>query len=209
MVTDHILSKVGLEPLYSHYYATTYPQVHAAALRLFGSWKEAIARCGLNYAMVRRYRSWSREQVIKEITLLNARNTNLSSTHIQQEYKALYMAALKRFGNWQKALESSGVPYDAIRQRQQPDADFIREEILKLYRSGISLAYTNMRKNHSFLLSHALRKLGNGSWVQARKVCGINDNYRKLGQLNAKKSRNNRKQYIFSLEELIRPSAGE
>ena len=37
-IISHILAREGVEPLNSHYYATTYPDVYAAAERFFGSW---------------------------------------------------------------------------------------------------------------------------------------------------------------------------
>lgn len=209
MVKDHILSKVGSEPLYSHYYATTYPKVHAAALRLFGSWKGAIAACGLNYAMVRRYRSWSKEQVCHEIKSLAERRIDLSSKNIQLTQKALYMAAIKRFGSWEKALENSGIEYDSVRMRKHPTAEYLKEAIRSLYSQGENLSYTNMRKNHLYLLSHGIRKLGQGSWAKARNACGINDNYRKLGQCTANGRRKHIDAYIFNLDELSLKSSGE
>ena len=47
MVQHHIMSRHGKEDLNSRYYATTYPDVYAAAERTFGSWGEAIESCGL------------------------------------------------------------------------------------------------------------------------------------------------------------------
>ncbi len=35
--------------LNSHYFSTNHPGVYAAALRIFGSWSEAVSSCGLDY----------------------------------------------------------------------------------------------------------------------------------------------------------------
>ena len=43
---------------------------------------------------------------------------------------------------------------------------------------GCGLAYPNMRKNHQYLLAYGMKKLGGGSWAEARRVCGITDNFR-------------------------------
>ena len=67
MIIAHILYRKDKERLNSHYYATTYPDVYAAAERLFGSWKAAIEAAGLDYSKIRRYKRWSREKVIKQI----------------------------------------------------------------------------------------------------------------------------------------------
>jgi len=54
----------------------------------------------------------------------------------------------------------------------------IKREILKLYEQNVDMAYPNMREKHSNLLAVAMKKIGNGSWVLARKKCGIKINYR-------------------------------
>ena len=47
------------------------------------------------------------------------------------------------------------------------------------YVTGIAaMAYSNMRKNHQYLLAYGMKKLGGGSWAEARRACGITDNYR-------------------------------
>ena len=58
----------------------------------------------------------------------------------------------------------------------------IRREILDLYRRDVDLAYPNMRENHLYLLAAGMKKLGNGSWAKARKVCGIRENYRQYSR---------------------------
>ena len=40
------------------------------------------------------------------------------------------------------------------------------------------MAYSNMRKNHQYLLAYGMKKLGGGSWAEARRVCGITENFR-------------------------------
>ena len=67
MIIEHILSRHGNEPLNNLYYAQTYPDLHAAACRIFGSWKDAIENCGLNYNEIRKYRTWSKTKILDEI----------------------------------------------------------------------------------------------------------------------------------------------
>ncbi len=66
-IINHIMSKHGKKPLNSSYYAANYPAVYAAAERIFGSWKNAIEACGLDYSTIRKYRIWNKETVINEI----------------------------------------------------------------------------------------------------------------------------------------------
>ena len=35
-----------------------------------------------------------------------------------------------------------------------------------------------MKENYLYLLAAGMKKLGNGSWAKARRVCGIRENYR-------------------------------
>jgi len=178
MIIDHILSKQGVEALNSYYYATTYPDVYAAAERLFGSWREAIEACGLDYSTIRKYKEWSREKVLDEVKLAYQENRPLSSKYIQDNSKPLYMAAVKRFKSWGKTLALAGIDYSKIRLRRSMTKEDIEREILELSRKNTDLAYTNMRENYQYLLAAAMKKCGGGSWDKARKGVGILTNFR-------------------------------
>ena len=54
----------------------------------------------------------------------------------------------------------------------------IKKEILELYARNEDLAYPNMREKYQYLLAAGMKKLGNGSWEKARKVCGLHVNFR-------------------------------
>ena len=172
-IRQHILSRDGIEPLNSHYYAVNYPDVYAAAERMFGGWQYAIEGCGLDYDKIRKYRRWSKKKVIDEIQRLKAEKQSLNSKNIQEEQRPLYQAALRRFKSWGKALEAAGVNYKKIRQRRRMTPEELKAEILALAHRGIDLSYANMRRNYLYLLANAMRKLGNGSWIKALKRCGI------------------------------------
>ena len=178
MIEHHILQRNGKEPLNSYYYATNYPDVYAAAERIFGSWGEAIEACGLDYSKIKKYKSWSRQAVIDEIRKLSKEGELLFSQNAQKNYKPLYMASIKRFGNWGKAIQAAGVDYKNVRLRRSMTKADIKKEILALFRSGVPLSYTNMRENYMYLQAAAMKKLGDGSWARARRECGILTNYR-------------------------------
>ncbi|NMA18974.1 MAG: hypothetical protein GX927_00205 [Lentisphaerae bacterium] len=172
-IKQHILSKDGIEPLNSHYYAVNYPDVYAAAERMFGGWQYAIESCGLDYEKIRKYKRWSKEKVLDEIKRLKAEKHSLNSKTIQQTQRPLYLAALRRFKSWGNALEAAGLNYKKIRKRRRMTEDDIRKEIQALAKKGTDLSYANMRSNHLYLLANAMRKIGNGSWVASLKSCGI------------------------------------
>ncbi len=191
MVLEHVIRREGREPLNSLYYSTNYPDVYAAAERIFGSWSNTIEACGLDYGQIRKYRVWSKERVLNEVKELQKSNAQLSSKFVQEHNKPLYMAAIHRFGSWGKTLQTAGINYSGIRVRRLMSDEEIKSEILALYEKGESLAYTNMRKNHQYLLAYGMKRLGGGSWDNARRACGINDNYRKIGQAELRERRKN------------------
>lgn len=178
MIINHITSKHGNEPLNSHHYATTYSDVYAAAERLFGSWKNAIEACGFDYSKIKKYQTWSKERVVAEIKAAKNKGIPLGSKYTQDNNKPLYMAAVKRYKSWNNALRRAGINPKRIRLRRLMTNDEVRSEIQELYNENIDLAYPNMRKNYQYLLAAGMKKLGGGSWEEARRVCGIEDNYR-------------------------------
>lgn len=178
LIEEHIMSRYGREPLNSHYYSTTYPKIYAAAERFFGSWQEAITACGLDYDEIRRYKVWDNAKIITMIKQYHQDGISLASIDMQNYDKSLYMASVRRFGSWGKAVTASGIDYQAIRKRRSLSDKEIKKEILALYRAKEDLSYNAMRKNHQYLLAYGMKRLGNGSWAAARLACGILSNYR-------------------------------
>ena len=181
-IINHIMSKHGRKPLNSSYYSRNYPAVYAAADRLFGSWKNAIEACGLDYSTIRKYRVWSKEIIIREIKKRRKNGQSLNSKYAYKTDRPLYMAAVKRCKNWGSAVEAAGIDYDKVRLRRMMSKAEIKKEILDLYNSGVDLAYPNMKENHLYLLAAGMKKVGNGSWAKARRVCGIRENYRRYAR---------------------------
>lgn len=178
MIRDIILSANGKEPLNSHYFSTTYPHVYAAAERIFGSWGNAITSAGLDYNAIRKYRSWNKMKILSTIKKRYRNGEPLTSQQVQNDFKALYMASIRHFKSWGGAIKMAGLDYNSIRIRRSMTEKQIRDEIQKLYNNGEDMAYSNMRKNHQYLLAYGMKKLGGGSWAEARRVCGIMENFR-------------------------------
>lgn len=178
MIIDHILAREGKEPLNSSYYASNYPDVYAAAERIFGSWRDAIESCGLNYDEIRKYREWSSKKVIETIKTAFKNKEPLNSNYIQDNNRPLYMAALKRFKSWGEAVKAAGIDYKKIRLRRKMTREEIRQEILELYGKDVDLAYPYMRAKYQYLLAAGMKKIGDGSWAAARRKCGIKINFR-------------------------------
>ena len=189
MIREFILSTKGKEPLNSHYFSTTYPSVYAAAERIFGSWADAIAFCGLDYTAIRKYRSWNKTRIITAIRKRYKNGEPLASRYVQNNCKSLYMASVHHFKSWGDAVRLAGIDYNTIRIRRSLSAEQIREEIRRLYNSGEDLAYSNMRRNHQYLLAYGIKKLGSGSWAEARRACGIGENFRLPQSKRSKRAR--------------------
>jgi hypothetical protein len=183
LVCDRINGMYGNEPLNSHYVSSNHPDLYSAGCRLFGSWKDAVVAAGLDYTAIRKYKKWDKSDVMAAIRQRFDAHEPISCQFVQVNCRALYMAAIHKFGAWNSAVIAAGVDYNSIRQRRRLTVEEVREEIINLFESGENLAYPNMRKNFSYLLTYGIRKLGNGSWTQARLNCGIKKNYRKKRHL--------------------------
>jgi hypothetical protein len=178
MICRHIIKRHKKEPLNYLYYVTEYPDVHAAADRLFGSWKNALEACGFDYKNIRKYKTWSKMKVIEAIKKAHKKGEALSSNHVQKNHKPLYMAAVKRFKSWGRAIKYAGIDYNTIRLRRCMNKKEIKAKIQELFSKGENLSYSNMRLKHQYLLAAGMKKLGDGSWAEARRKCGISINYR-------------------------------
>ena len=178
MVVGHIISKQGRVPLHSSFYTARYPDVHAAGCRLFGSWKATIEACGIDYDEVRRYRRWTKAKVLNEIKVLKEAGQPINSQHVQDHHKPLYHASLKRFGSWNKTLKAAGIDHRRVMLRRGLSKTEIREAVIALRKECADLAYPGMRRRNSRLLAAAMRRLGGGSWAEARRRCGVHRNYR-------------------------------
>ncbi len=159
-----------------------YPAVYAAAERIFGSWKNAIEACGLDYRTIRKYKIWTKEIVVREIKNRYKLGQSLNSKYAYKSDRPLYMAAVKRYENWGTAVTAAEINYAGVRLRRLMSKTEIRKEILELYRRGEDMAYPNMKENHLYLLAATMKKLGKGSWAKARRVCGIRENYRQYAR---------------------------
>jgi hypothetical protein len=83
--------------------------LHDAEWRLFGTWRAAIKKAGLNYDDIRLLRKWSQKKVIRFVQELAAENVPISSKHIKEHYPFLYSAGIKKFPrSWSKVLRAAG-----------------------------------------------------------------------------------------------------
>ncbi len=97
-----------------------YGYIHAAGIKVFGTWGQAVSSAGLSYVEIRKAAArgwWTRERVLTGISSLEHAGIRLSSQSIQRSHGDLFGAALKFFGAWSVAVEAAGFNYRAHTQR--------------------------------------------------------------------------------------------
>jgi len=75
------------------------PGAHAAAVRHFGTYDNALKAAGFKPERLRQRRSWTRDQVIRELKKFANGNGGLRDADLRAENPALYGAALRHFRN--------------------------------------------------------------------------------------------------------------
>jgi hypothetical protein len=73
------------------------PGAHAAAVRCFGSYDQAVKAAGIDPAKVRRRRRWNSDDVITELRSFKRHHGELSDALLRRLAPALYGAALRHF----------------------------------------------------------------------------------------------------------------
>ncbi len=93
-----------------HEYSSLY---HNARI-YFDTWKIAITSAGLDYNQVapKKYSSWSKERVLKEIIGLYEKGKKINTSSVDIK---LYHYGRKYFGSWKGTIEACGLNYDEVK----------------------------------------------------------------------------------------------
>jgi hypothetical protein len=106
------------------------------ALHRFGSWRRAIEAAGIDYAAVSRVRAWNRQTVLRSLRKWHESRREMGGGSIQRQDVALWAAAKRHFGSYQKAVEAAGIqlPQPAIEWTWPADQlkDAILAELRKI-----------------------------------------------------------------------------
>lgn len=99
------------EPLNSGAIQRDDPGLHAAAVRHFASYDEALRAANLDPEKVRERRSWSKEDVIRGLKSTHRAGKPLSDSSVRREHPALYGAAVRLFGSFTAARSAAGIQW--------------------------------------------------------------------------------------------------
>lgn len=145
-----------------------FPALYDAGRILFGSWKKALKKNGINLSKTQ---SWTRSNIILEINKIYELGKDISSNSVSRYTNGLYSAARKQFGSWKQALESAGVIYENISDIQIWNKEKVKEIIFSLNKYGEPLNYKFVFYKHVRLLKAAEKYFG--SWKAALEECGF------------------------------------
>ena len=122
----------------------------AAAIRYFGSWRDATAAAGGEAGPTK----WTRERVVEAIAADLRQGLAVNSVAIAARNRNLYAAGRRRFGTWAAALEAAtGEPDPVVKRIRAAGA------------AGARLTEGAARKNNAELYAAAVIRFG--SWSAA------------------------------------------
>src|SRR3989344_6242 len=151
--------------------------LYGAGRRYFRNWKNALRVAGVKIPILKGgpARTWTKDRVIAEILLRSEQELALNVGAVTKDYSSLISAACKLFGNWGKAIESSGLRYDGIRKVKSWTPRKVIRSIRDLEKSGIRLSSKSVQLSRGGLFQAAIIHFH--SWSEAVEASGID--YRK------------------------------
>jgi hypothetical protein len=99
------------EPLNSGAIQREHPGLHAAAVRHFTSYDDALRAAKLDPQKVRERRSWKKEDVVRGLKSTHRAGRPLSDSAVRREHPALYGAAVRLFGSFTTARNAAGIQW--------------------------------------------------------------------------------------------------
>jgi hypothetical protein len=87
------------------------PGLHAAAVRHFGAYDDALRAARLDPLKFRKRRSWDKPEVLKAIKTVSRNGASLADSSVRRQHPALYGAAIRLFGKFTAARKAAGVKF--------------------------------------------------------------------------------------------------
>jgi len=155
------------------------PPLYNAAKRHFGNWRNALLAAGIE---VKPRRRWTHQSVIDAIRDRHAQGLPLSRAWAED--KPLFRAAVKKFGNWEKALRAAGL-------QPKPRRRWSRQRVITQLQAWDRLSDENLQSVDPALAGAAARLFGtldnaleaagvepkNRRWTNRRVINAIQDRY--------------------------------
>ena len=165
VVIDEILdrNKRGLPMIHVAKYDR---RLARAAVRLFGSWRDAVLAAGLK---IRTRRMWSKEKIIEKIQWWH--NKGVPPSKIHRHDCRLRNAGLRYFGSWNNAVGAAGFPIARHRWSRRLVIEAIRE------REQQGLSMLNVGRKDPSLSDAAF--LYFGGWHKALRAAGLEPKVRR------------------------------
>ncbi|MCY4644041.1 MAG: hypothetical protein OXB88_05430 [Bacteriovoracales bacterium] len=233
--TDPILTEIIGRPISRKF-------LHYAACYFFGSWNNALLSLGLEPIRASCNRFWSKKKITSGIKGLYKkghpltvksiwRDRSRSTSSILFKYfgrkttgSALYDAARRYFGSWDKALTSAAINSQIVKEKPFWTGDKVIIAIKSLHKRGFSLNSASIQKDKSRKFKNAIKEeLGKskpgislyggayrffGSWDKALRAAGFNSmNIRKINFAWKKNSISRILHILYELEIPINSSS--
>jgi len=137
----------------------------ALQARLFGTWDRALTAAGLDADEVAHYRKWDKNLICFELRSRYQDDESVSSGAVQQEDPSLHAAAVRYFGEYDRALRACGIDPSEVRQRKRWSKESVIRALRKSPKKGA------IRTTNPALYGAALRFFG--SMLSARRAAGL------------------------------------
>lgn len=100
--------------------AKSHSSLYVKACKAFGSWRNAVEACGLDYESSRNNRKWTRDRILREIKRIGAGGGCLRPSILRKSgMTKLVSAAEYHFGSWRRAVEACGLEYSFGRRKKR------------------------------------------------------------------------------------------
>ena len=159
-------------------------KLRRSAKKHFGGWKKAAKSLGLGGET---RRTWTDQAVIDGIHLRRASGMDMYTTH--REDKALFCAAVARFGNWHNAMKAVGIERP-VRERWSEERIIERLQQIANANEGRSVSHSDHNLAHAATrrfgtLQKALERAGTMSltkrWSKEKVIQAIQMRFAEVG----------------------------
>jgi hypothetical protein len=169
------LHKSGADLAYTRIAKKNQSLLSAAAYH-FGSYRDAIAKAGIDYRAVLQRPRWTKQNIIALIKQARREGRDLHWSAVTKRKSPLKLAAFaslqpRLFGSWDRALTAAGLDADEIAAYIKWDRNLICFELRSRFKDDDSVNSGAVQKEYASLHAAAVRYFG--VYDNALKASGI------------------------------------